>query len=211
MGCRTGVNPSQMETATLEMNETAEGTSARSARMANAGCPAELKNREAELTFLEEASMEMKRRLIADLGLAVLTVNGRVSPAERHSLEALDRLGFGSVSDLCEAELRRVPSRSQAWRRACSELAFLDSESRTAIVVALAEIAASDDEICTGEMEMVDRIAALLGLPPRHAVSLLNSAITSRAEQCSSVRASTRRGPRTGTSRRPRSRARQPR
>jgi len=131
------------------------------------------------------------RRLVAELALGVLTANGRVSHAERRSLEGLDRLGFGSVSDLCEVELRRAATRSPRWEAACAKLAFLDAELRAAIVKALAEIAASDDQICTREIETVDRIAVLLGLPPLHAVSSLNAAITSRAERRSGLKGRT--------------------
>lgn len=123
------------------------------------------------------------RQRIAEIARAVLTANGRVSTAERRALARLDALGLGSISTLCEAEPLAVGDQSVEWQQACAELARLDARDRAAILSALAEIAASDDYVCSREIEAVSRIARLLGLPSRRAVASLNSAITNRAAQ----------------------------
>jgi len=127
------------------------------------------------------------RRVIAELAMAVLTANGRISAAVWRALERLDALGFGPISSLCKAELPRSGDPLKEWERICTKLAFLDVRDRAAIVGALAEIAASDDHVCGREIERVNRVACLLGLPIQYAVSSLNSAVTKRAMQRSAL------------------------
>ncbi|MFN8544705.1 MAG: TerB family tellurite resistance protein [Candidatus Binatia bacterium] len=120
-------------------------------------------------------------RCLARLAVALITADGRVTPAEDAALTRLDTLGFGTVSHLARREIRNPTAAPPDLRVACAWLAESDPRTTAAIVRALAELAACDGRVSLAEIAVLNDVARLLGLRVRDARHLLNAAITTRA------------------------------
>jgi DnaJ-domain-containing protein 1 len=120
------------------------------------------------------------QRLIARLGVAIMSADGRIAPSELDALERLDELGLGPLSGLAREEIERAMGEPIDLRATCAGLAGIPPEATALVLAALAEIAASDRALSPREAEVFASVARGLGLNAAEASYALNTAFDVR-------------------------------
>jgi uncharacterized tellurite resistance protein B-like protein len=117
------------------------------------------------------------RVLIAQLAVAVMVADARMTSSERAAAEQLNGWGLGSLSGLVEREIQRAMLQPINVRAVCAALAPMGPDACSVILTALAEIAASDREVSEAELSMLNIIGNLLGLDAADTNQILQTAI----------------------------------
>lgn len=121
------------------------------------------------------------RRLLAQLAVAVIAADGRVTTSELEAVARLDDLGLGRLSTLVEEELRSAAHRRIDLAATCRLLRERVPDAAPVILAALAQLAASDRALAEGELDLLGQAAAALGLSQAEAQEVLSSALSGPA------------------------------
>jgi DnaJ-domain-containing protein 1 len=113
------------------------------------------------------------RRLVAQLAVAVIVADGRVTTGELEELGLLDCLGLGRLSGLAEEEMRNAVNRPIDVRAACGLLREQLPDAAPTILGTLAAIAAADEDVSEPERKLLAEVASELGLAPAEAERIL--------------------------------------
>lgn len=120
------------------------------------------------------------RRSIARLAAAVVAADGRVTPDEIAALGRLDHLGLGLLSGAIGEELGRAAKAPIDLRATCDALASSAPQAAPVVLAVLSDLAAADRTVSPGELEVLARVGALLGLSPAQAEEILAAAVEGR-------------------------------
>ncbi len=116
------------------------------------------------------------RRSIAQLAVAVMTADGRITPSEKEASRRLDALGLGPLSALVDEEILRAMREPIDVPAACAALAGVP-QAAPMIVAALADLAVCDRELAASEIEILALVATKLGLTTAQAAETIKSAV----------------------------------
>lgn len=121
------------------------------------------------------------RRLLAQLAVAVIAADGRVTTSELEAVARLDDLGLGRLSTLVEEELRSAAQRRVDVAATCRLLRERVPDAAPVILAALAQLAASDRALAESELDLLGQAAGALGLSQAEAQEVLSSVLSGPA------------------------------
>jgi DnaJ-domain-containing protein 1 len=121
------------------------------------------------------------RRLLAQLAVAVIAADGRVTTSELEAVARLDDLGLGRLSALVEEELRSATHRRIDLGATCRLLRERVPDAAPVILAALAQLAASDRALAESELALLGQAASGLGLSSADAQEILSSVLSGPA------------------------------
>lgn len=121
------------------------------------------------------------RRLLAQLAVAVIAADGRVTTSELEAVARLDDLGLGRLSALVEEELRSAAHRRIDLAATCRLLRERVPDAAPVILAALAQLAASDRALAESELALLGQAASGLGLSSADAQDILSSVLSGPA------------------------------
>jgi DnaJ-domain-containing protein 1 len=121
------------------------------------------------------------RRLLAQLAVAVIAADGRVTSSELEAAARLDDLGLGRLSALVEEELRSAAHQRIDLGATCRLLRERVPEAAPVILAALAQLAVSDRALAESELDLLGEAASGLGLSQADAQEILSSVLGGRA------------------------------
>lgn len=117
------------------------------------------------------------RRIIARLAVAVMAADGRITPTELDATRRLEDLGLGHLSDFVDDEIRIAMAIPVDVEQACVALGPLNRSAAVVLLAAMADVAASDEEVTENELAVLRKIARCLGLSSEDASVVLNQAL----------------------------------
>ncbi len=116
-----------------------------------------------------------RRQLLARLAAAVMVADGRITDSEVSAVERLERLGLGPLTTLVEAEIERATHEPIDLAATIDELGEIAPEAAALVVSGLAQVATSDRDLSSHEIDVLTAVAAGLGLSEPEAAQLIGA------------------------------------
>ncbi len=108
--------------------------------------------------------MKDTRRIIADLVVAVITADGKVTRSEMETVARLRGLGLGDLTPFVSESLERAAREPLDPEKSADELGAPGGDAGAIIVSAMAEVAAADGILAGAEVDVIRVVARRLGL-----------------------------------------------